>query len=182
MVPFVNCVALSVNLKAFTAKAQGCLALLNWELSSGEKAEGTTFEIQHSTNGKEFTTVGRAQGAATTNYSYTHRQAAGKSYYRLRMTDASGETTFSHIVPVTTDCNTAAIYIAPNPAATVTTVYGLTEGDEIKVTDMVGKVVAQQKATGATADLAIGHLAPAVYHVIISRQHEVIKADKITKQ
>jgi hypothetical protein len=108
-------------------------------------------------------------------------QPSGKGYYRLKIIDLSGKASYSDIVSVATSCDAPEITIAPNPTTTVSTVSGIEAGDQVKVTDVLGNVIANYVSGGAKATIDLGMYPPAVYNVIITRGTNIIKTDKITK-
>jgi hypothetical protein len=110
-------VVLAKGLTAFTAVAKDAAAVqLDWSVASD--AVNSTFEVQRSRNGKEFTTVGSlAAVAGKTDYAYQDRPGAGgKWYYRLRVL-TPGEISWSSIKEVTLEHGGAGkLVIYPNPA------------------------------------------------------------------
>jgi hypothetical protein len=52
----------------------------------------------------------------------------------------------------------------------------------VKVTDMLGNTVANYISGGSKATVDLTIFPPGVYSVIISRNAEIIKAEKLTKQ
>jgi hypothetical protein len=96
-------VPLPVNLKYFAAQKQGDDVLLNWETAM--EINNDRFEIERSTDGKSFETIGTVASASNSNeitrYSFTDRQAAllntGALYYRLHQIDLDGKNDYSMI-------------------------------------------------------------------------------------
>lgn len=94
---------LPVSSLEFSAQKIGNKVSLQW---STEKEENTEkFEVQQSTNGNQFNTIKTvaAQGSSLVPASYSTVDAApadGYNYYRLRVVDWDGATTFSKIVLV----------------------------------------------------------------------------------
>ena len=78
------------------------------------------FEIEHSTDGRNFVKVGEraAAGYSTTqrNYNFTHVQpGTGFNYYRIKQIDLDGSFTYSVIVTVLKKNDIKQTIIAPNP-------------------------------------------------------------------
>jgi uncharacterized repeat protein (TIGR01451 family) len=96
-------VPLPVNLKYFAAQKQGDDVLLNWETAM--EINNDRFEIERSTDGKSFETIGVVASAGNSNeitrYSFTDRQAALLNtealYYRLHQIDLDGKNDYSMI-------------------------------------------------------------------------------------
>lgn len=86
---------LPITLTSFTAKSVDKNILLNWVTASEEN--NNYFEIQHSADGKSFTTIGKINGAGTSrvakDYSFTDENPfAGTNYYKLVQHDFDGKT------------------------------------------------------------------------------------------
>ncbi|MDR6195679.1 T9SS type A sorting domain-containing protein [Siphonobacter sp. SORGH_AS_0500] len=88
-----------VSLAAFTLRAQGHNAELSW--STAQERNNAFFEVQHSTNGRSFETVGQVAGKGTTaqrqQYHFTHAELnpALTHYYRLKQVDFNGQSELS---------------------------------------------------------------------------------------
>jgi len=92
-----------VELTSFTATANGNDVTLNWSTATELNNQG--FEIQRSTEVKEFFTVGFVNGHGTTteqqNYSYVDRNLDdGKYFYRLKQVDYNGSYEYSNVIEV----------------------------------------------------------------------------------
>jgi hypothetical protein len=91
-----------VELISFTAKYNGNIAQLKW--STATELNNMVFEIQRSTAGSDFVTIGFIQGKGTTtesnNYSYTDRTISPNTQYsyRLKQIDFDGRYAYSNIV------------------------------------------------------------------------------------
>jgi uncharacterized repeat protein (TIGR01451 family) len=114
---------LPVNLKYFTAQKQGNDVILNWETAM--EINNDRFEVERSTNGKLFETVGtvksKGNSSETTNYSHRDMQAAllktGTLYYRLHQIDQDGKNDYSPIrsVSLNRSNNEAGLLASPIP-------------------------------------------------------------------
>lgn len=175
-------VPLPVKLLSFKGAGQGCQAQLAWEIGAGERGF-QRFDVQYSADGRNFAVVGQVErNPYNDKYSFSYTQASGKGYYRLKIIDLGGKATYSEVAAVSTVCDNVMITIAPNPTATTTTVSGIEAGDQVKVTDMLGNVVANYVSGGSRATVDLEVFAPGVYSIIISRNTEILKAEKIIKQ
>jgi hypothetical protein len=92
---------LPVVLTSFTATTDKDNVLLKWTTAS--ETNNRFFEIEHSTDGVNFSLLNRVAGRGTTtaasSYSYLHSQVpAGRHYYRLKQTDADGRFSYSEII------------------------------------------------------------------------------------
>jgi len=101
-------VILPVKLNYFTANGLSGSALLKWSTLS--ELNTSFFEVQRSTDGTNFTVLGRvvAVGNSSTEqlYDYTdYHPEEGMNYYRLRMVDEDGQYEYSNVVRVSFKLN-----------------------------------------------------------------------------
>jgi hypothetical protein len=130
---------LPVELISFTATTNGKEVILSWSTATELNNQG--FEIQRSTEGKEFFTVGFVNGHGTTSeqrsYSYADRNLNnGKYYYRLKQVDYDGSFEYSEVVEV--DYRGFNSYLLeqnyPNPFNPTTTIgFGLQNKSNVKI-------------------------------------------------
>ncbi len=110
---------LPVRLVSVSASAAETTVTLQWEIA--DPVGFSHFEIERSTNGKQFDALGRVDFTEG-NESYTltdahpHTNAAGQAYYRLKMVDTDGSYAYSKIVSAQLDGDRAA-YVYPNPVS-----------------------------------------------------------------
>ena len=92
-----------VELKSFTATANGKEVTLNWSTATELNNQG--FEVQRKFGSNDFVTIGSVKGHGTTtslnSYTYTDKLAdAGKYFYRLKQIDYGGKYEYSEVVEV----------------------------------------------------------------------------------
>ncbi len=96
-----------VTISRFTVKQLSGYNLVEWASSS--EISALAYDIDYSTNGQTFTTVGQvsARGIASgSDYSFQHSiQTSGAGYYRLASRDINGAINYSNIVRVTGKSN-----------------------------------------------------------------------------
>jgi hypothetical protein len=113
---------LPVGLEYFKGEADGCNAALSWK--TGSEKNFSHFEVMRSTDGSYFETIGTVAGTNIAEghvYTYTIRQDAAVVYYKLKLVDLDGSTTFSSdIRRIAGSCDKAGeeIIVYPNPAGT----------------------------------------------------------------
>jgi hypothetical protein len=110
--------ALPIELKYFFAQANLSTTLLTF--STATELNNSHFAIERSADARNFTEIGRVQGAGTTqvpqSYTFTdEKPLAGTNYYRLRQVDFDGTESFSPVVSVEFG-KSGSISIAPSPA------------------------------------------------------------------
>ena len=110
-------VPLPVKLTSFTGRKEGYRNRLDW--TTGIESEGTTFSIERSTDGRNFTAIGTRNGkdrAADYTF-YDEQPLIGTSYYRLRVTESGGNSQYSNIATIfTNSTGGGAVAISPVPA------------------------------------------------------------------
>jgi hypothetical protein len=117
--------ALATTIQNFTAVPNGNTVLLQWLANNQEP--NTTYEIQISTDGTNFSNVGQAESdAASTGtaskYQYQYNldpTHVGKLYFRIEETDGTGKVSYSEVLvidPNNTGANDISYQTYPNPA------------------------------------------------------------------
>lgn len=111
--------ALPLKLTEFTAILVEGNGLLAWKTT--EEVHFSHFEIQRSTNGKDFSAIGTVKGGTAGSdgeYAFTDTSLptlrGSHAYYRLKMIDTDESFAYSTIVELPLDGSAAAVY--PNPA------------------------------------------------------------------
>jgi hypothetical protein len=148
----IDLMPVPVELTSFTAQANSDGVLLKWATASELNNHG--FEVERSTDGKEFYTVAFIQGAGTTTegkeYSYTDNveyKGGETFYYRLKQVDLDGTIEYSNIVEVEFDVPKDFVlhqnYPNPfNPTTIIKYAVPKTSLVSIKVYDLTGQEVA----------------------------------------
>lgn len=108
-------VILPVRLIYFAAENKNNTAVLNW--TSADESN-VTYQIEHSTDGINFTSIGMVKGSGKVNYTFTDANPEnGINYYRLVMTGNLGDkTTYSSVVYVNLTATSRTAVAYPNPA------------------------------------------------------------------
>lgn len=117
---------LATSIIDFTAVPDGNSILLQWLATNSEP--NTTYEIQISTDGKNFSTLGEAEtdaasSGSSSKYDYRYNlnpSYVGKLYFRVQETDGTGKMSYSEVVVVDPGAGSGAGDISystyPNPA------------------------------------------------------------------
>ena len=149
---------LPVELVYFRASLKAADVQLSWLTAS--ELENDRFEIERSADAKTWETIGRVQGAGTTEnsrtYSYTDAQAgrnfSGTLYYRLRQVDLSGESSLSAVAAVTikADARPVLQLLSYQPGARTVQVQAQPETGQtmtVLVLDMKGTILYSQRVS-----------------------------------
>jgi hypothetical protein len=112
-------IPLPVLFSSFNVVAANSNVKLTWTTSS--ENNNSYFTVQRALNGTDWDDVEKVQGGNNTNSdttyaAYDNNPLAGVSYYRLKITDNNGNSTFSEIKEISFGGNFAGINIFPNPA------------------------------------------------------------------
>ncbi|MET0461856.1 MAG: T9SS type A sorting domain-containing protein [Chitinophagaceae bacterium] len=112
-------VILPVDLTSFTGELVNGDVLLKW--TTAIEVDHDYFEVERSSDGRNFTPVGRRypQQSSSGNYSFTDAAASlptGTLFYRLKIVSTIGTVEYSRVVTVYTDRSTPFVAgLRPNP-------------------------------------------------------------------
>lgn len=153
---------LPVRLLHFVGLAKNDRNNLTWQTATETANKG--FEVQHSKNGTQFTTLSFVGSKAVAgnssqkiDYEYDHyTPLEGDNYYRLMQIDINGHKEYSDVVLLRNEKNRLFVIssIYPNPVGTVLKAQlsvNTLNKLRVAVTNMEGKMLLQK-----TVDLAIG--------------------------
>ncbi|MGN6420555.1 MAG: T9SS type A sorting domain-containing protein [Pseudobacter sp.] len=177
-------IALPLKLLSFSGKEEGkCNIRFTWKTREDEQG---MYELQKSTDGKFFSTFHQMPAinqASTQEYSYIYKPVGtNANYYRLRITDAAGQFTFSRTILIQPACNkTDQLALFPNPAIYTITCVGVRKGELIKVFEAGGRQVKTVQVTqNGRQEIKIAQFTPGIYYVKVegrgqTRQLKFIK-------
>ncbi|WP_201977474.1 T9SS type A sorting domain-containing protein [Hymenobacter rubidus] len=191
---------LPITLTKFDAKRMGADALVTWQTASEQNSKG--FEVQVSTDGKEFRTLGMVQSktpnsATAQSYSYldTESGKTGIRYYRLHQIDLDGKESFFAPVAVSFEGKASAstsMVAFPNPFSTTDEVHlslqSTTSGTgKLLVTDMMGRTIIQRNVELASGLVdvpvsGLNSLKTGLYVIKLTLPSGEVKTLKATKQ
>ncbi len=141
--------ALPITLVSFNAvKGNNGGVVLNW--TTADALNFLRFEVQRSSDGIHFSTIGSVDYTGASSYTYTDNAANnGINHYRLKLVDIDGRFENSLIRSIAIG-RSAAIEIFPNPVSSIITV---STGSQlqgrvtIQVTDLAGRILKQEQKT-----------------------------------
>ena len=144
------------------------------------------YNIQRSTNSKDFETVGtiKAIGSGANSYSFTDMAPTpyplnGVVYYRLQMVGKDGSLSFSKIVSASLAINDSRFTIYPNPAKDNVTIRG-NHIASVQVIDNMGRVVKGVSLKDASDPvLSVSSLAAGVYHLRIETMDGKVSGNQL---
>lgn len=137
---------LPVKLLSFSASKIKTDVQINWTASSTDEHE--YFVLERSSDGRHFTAITSVpvKGNGEFAYNYTDRPVSEKTFYRMKLVDAGGKSTYSQIIFVQFSNTRGDLLqnIYPNPARQVLNTQLLSNRQEnavLTVTDLSGRTV-----------------------------------------
>ncbi|MEJ0103781.1 MAG: T9SS type A sorting domain-containing protein [Bacteroidota bacterium] len=191
---FNDVITLPVNLISFTAQLASDDVQLKW-LTANE-TDNDHFDIERSTDGRSFTSIGQRQGLGTGvsgNYNWIDpgiaTRGAENIYYRLKIVSVTGEIGYSVIVVVNLNRNISlTALIGPNPFSDVFNIMLSAPRDgniQISVNDMLGRNLYREQRKVAkgfsTLPVSAEKFSRGVYTLVIEFEGERV-INKINKQ
>jgi len=187
MDPLAN--PLPIELISFTATAKSKTVQLDWRTAS--ELNNAFFEIERSSNGREFENIGKVAGAGTSlvalDYQYLDESPLnGWNYYRLRQVDFDGQFSYSPVQAVQMGkVGEVRLLVFPNPTnneLNLKTDRLLQAGDRIEIYDYTGRQVLRVSASDAVSGpIAVSQL-PAGTYLVRLRTAEGTVSTSFVKQ
>ena len=183
-----------VKMEYFRGSKQGNSHTLDWKVSS-TNTQFVNFSLETSNDGIRFHTLYTAKETALRCLSpfnfVNSNPVSGINYYRLKMTDDNGVTTYSSVVALlSASKGFEIINITPNPVTNGQFKLNISAAEQgkmdIVITDMAGRIVAQQNAnliSGFNAiDMKVGNLSAGTYQIYGSSANGKTKVLHLVKQ
>lgn len=175
---------LPVTLISFNATREGNLSQLNW--ATAEETNSDRFEIQRSTNAKNWTVIGSvaSNGESKTLRQYTFTDKAplnGQNLYRLKMIDRDETFAFSSVISLKLAKPQTDLSVYPNPASQELMISDSDQISSLTITDLNGRpmVVAGQPLEGK---VNVSRLKTGTYLVRIVRKDGAIITKRILRR
>lgn len=170
---------LPVTILDFTGTMMNESVLLNW--TATQETRFRNYNIQRSTDGVNFYTIGSVEGKNLSTYSYLDKQLpnAGVAYYRLQMVDIDGKAVTSKVVIIRLKENYFDVQVFPNPAAdqvSISLSRPLTQVGQLSLSDISGRIVMKQNIPSNQKTIALDavKLAAGRYFISIISNSRVI--------
>jgi hypothetical protein len=178
---YVGTPSLPVTLVDFTATKQSKQALLNWITKSEQGIEQYT--VEHSINGRQWKVIGivaaRNNIQENNNYQLIHASPdSGTNYYRLRINEVSGQTTWSAIRKLQFDLPGLSVY--PNPFANIVNIAA--NGTwKAELYDAAGRLILRHTGNGQ-GRMETRHLKTGNYLIRLTNENGDATIMKLQKQ
>ena len=161
-----NDIVLPITLLSFNGFKEQSSVTLSWQLQTSGH---TTCWLEHSKNGTDYISLYSAEnkntGGQTVSYTYNDRNNnTGKNFYRLKLVDESGKTTYSEVLDFMFYDNKLPV-IYPNPAKDYINV-NVAKKSSFAIIDQLGKKVMNGYLNGS-GKVNIQHLKQGNYYLQI---------------
>lgn len=175
---------LPVTFKGIVARSENSVVNVQWEVADEIDVRG--YEVERSTNGMRFETVGFVNAHGKPVYSYTDVQPVqGTVYYRVKNVDIDGKYEYSSITRVTNK-RASALKLFPMPAQQTVTLQHerITAQTTITLTTAEGRVVRQIRPVADTyqTQISLQDLKPGMYLLRLDNGQGTPEAIKLLKQ
>jgi len=137
---------------------------LSWSVSN--QINNSHYEIEHSTDGSNFETIGKVNGDGNLDASidYTFRDeepAIGDNYYRIKQVDLDGKYSFSNVVYNSVESSITSIY--PNPVQSDWVFINSQKEDHITIYNVLGVEMLNQDIKKGSTQIDISNLQQGMY-------------------
>ena len=187
---FPSQITLPVKLTSFTGTYRNSTAVLSWEAEN--EISFDHYEIERSTNAKDFINIGTQMGKSSGQVSYQFNDDLSDKFdnvfhYRLKMVDIDGKYNYSKVIMIRRDqANIDGMLLSPNPVSSqgvVTLRLNSTtkKNVEIRIIDNTGKLVAKQQnqLTQGTNSISFSNqnrLVSGIYTVQVVSDDEILSS------
>lgn len=172
---------LPVHVTSFTGKNSASGHNLEWKVSNEENF--SRYEVETSTDGRQYTVAGVVNAENKTDYSFTGKSLiSDHQLYRLKLIDLDGKAEYSSVIRLQNTSAKDKIVVFPNPVKDVVTISSREHIIEMNLIDMSGKLCLKQKENNInTTALDMRSFKPGVYILTITTGTG-IQAQKIFKR
>jgi len=185
-----------VKMTSFTVKKEGANAVLRWATSS--ELQNSHYEIERSFDAVSFTKMGEVAGKGTTtlstNYSYPddiNNVVSTIVYYRLRIVDLDGKSTYTQILPLRLDGAVilSSVKAYPNPFTSNIKLQIQSTKEEVSTVRLISmngqeavkRVVTLQPGENIVIIKDLSSVTPGIY-ILELRKGDDVFTQKILKQ
>ena len=181
---FSSLAALPVELLNFEGEITKKGNVLEWQTAS--ETDNKQFNIEHSTDLRNFTTIGTVAGMGNSNslqsYDFTHyNPIKGVNYYRLAQIDFSGAMEYSEMIALERTDNANSMKVFPTAVTDqlfFTAGEWIANGTQLEVLNQLGHQVFQAILTSETLQnsIDVSRLVPGKYWVRLKTAHQAFDA------
>ncbi|MBL0026501.1 MAG: T9SS type A sorting domain-containing protein [Saprospiraceae bacterium] len=152
------------------------IAQITWSIAS--QLNNEKYIIEHSSNGKHFSSIGEMAGDGTNNetkhYEYIHSSPSiGMNYNRIKQVDYDGKYSYSDIAIVRYDGN-GQTNIYPNPATSEVNI-STTEPTSLQIMDIYGRVLSKQDLSEGQNTINLAELPKGILIFVVGEQRYLVR-------
>lgn len=149
--------------------------LVSWQTQT--EFNNAFFLVEHSTNGTSFSSIGKVNGAGSSNnvnnYKFIHQGVIqGNHYYRLAQTDINGQISYSSIVQVPVRSKHKELVISPNPVTDIISLRGFKVDDKAVYTILNASGAKVLTGKLASLQINVNHLPSGYYTISLNNGEE----------
>jgi hypothetical protein len=188
-------IPLPATVTNFSGRKMSTSDMLEWTTASEQN--NAYFNLQHGTDGINFTTIAKVNSQAINgnsssilNYSFENtKPQLGHNYYRLQQVDIDNHSTMNaKVVDIIWGTNGSTVSIYPNPTQDVLNIDLYTtkvQNTTVKVLDMSGRIVKQIQGRSEAGmnklSISLGEIASGVYTVQVFENDNLTHVSKVKK-
>lgn len=165
--------ALPVSFINFSGSVVNGDIKLQW--ATANEINNNYFEIESSTNGRNFRVSGKINASAgtvnTNTYNFTDRKPSkGLHYYRIKQTDKNGNYSYSKTIKLEITSGINVLTVTPNPVRDICTITLPNEmpGTVLMLYDAQGRIVKRQAVQGLQQTLQLTGFSAGNYRLVIT--------------
>lgn len=177
---------LAIGLKDIAARNAGSSNIVDWNTATED--EGDYFEVERSLDAKLFSKIGVVAARYRTGGSYQftdEHPASGINYYRLKLMDAAGRSSYSKVVSAFVKSAGFVAEVFPNPAkdAVIVRASSAPDGETtVTISDISGKMMLSAPLNGKETTLNVRTLASGLYQLKVVKDGVVMQVVKFVKE
>lgn len=149
---------LPVKFSAFSVATQNNNVLVQW--STAEESGAAHFDVQRSTNGTDWASIGRVAAAGNSSslkqYAFTDKnKVTGTAYYRIQQVDANGQTAYTAIQTIRTAAPAQVSIVAYQNNVALQFTQQVKGKVAVVIVNRAGQVVAQQALENPVGNVTV---------------------------
>lgn len=153
----------------------------------GEEINVRGYEVESSTDGINFTTIGYVAATGNPNYSFTHSSGiTGNQYYRVRNIDIDNKYKYTGIIRVQKNSSSDVLKLYPSPVNDMLFIQhkNQTRQAKIIIVNTAGNIVYQTLSQPGSYQTSINlsHLSKGIYFVKYDDNENMVQTSRFLKQ
>ena len=177
--PYVFPIVLTVNfINAEASLLNDNTAYIHW-LVATPTLNANKFEVEYSSDGKDWTTAGTIDITSNTQSDFSFEQyniPSGDIYYRIKEIDDDGSYVYSRIILLNNNSDQTKYVVYPNPASNIIEViapYGVTGNCEIELYDAIGRKLMGTKMNTSSIEINAANFPNGTYILRINHDDNI---------